>query len=91
MDSLYQTRFCMVPFGVSNHIVTVKISTTISLCNMIPLGTRVLLRNTTINQSEGAGADSVDNWLQSIEKYANGELKIRSFHGFSMRVPVAFP
>eukprot|EP00439_Symbiodinium_sp_Y106_P009521 s7083_g1.t1 len=33
----------------------------------------------------GAGAESVDNWLQSIEKYAKGELKIRSFHGFSMR------
>ncbi|CAE7283677.1 RPL35 [Symbiodinium natans] len=33
----------------------------------------------------GKGADSVDEWLQSIEKYAKGELKIRNFHGFSMR------
>ena len=70
-----------------------SISTTISLYNMVPVNMLILIRMPleTIGESAGAGAESVDNWLQSIEKYAKGELKIRSFHGFSMRAPAAFP
>ena len=29
--------------------------------------------------------DSVDQWLQNIERYSSGEQQLKSFHGFAMR------
>ncbi|CAJ1462126.1 unnamed protein product, partial [Effrenium voratum] len=40
-----------------------------------------------IYKSAGAmkGAESVDEWLRNLERYATGELNLKTFHGFSMR------
>lgn len=32
------------------------------------------------------GVDSVDQWLQNVDRYRSGEQSLKTFHGFSMRL-----
>lgn len=41
---------------------------------------------TPVTNRSTAGVDSVDQWLQQVDRYRSGELTLKTFHGFSMRI-----